>query len=120
MKEGKSMLRGDLPPSQQVRDMISMTTPCDNIVYYPANLAILGTQGKYSLFMTLAHESGIAYLCITQPDRVKFRIAGDPMKISVLYGNAPWKEVQITEGNGVFFYKIAPSLQELEEYVNSL
>lgn len=120
MKEGITLKQGNLPPSQQVRDMISLPTPCGNTVFYPANLAILGTQGKYSLFVTLVHESGEAYLCITQPDRVRFRMAGDPVAISELYESAPWNEIEMTDGNGAFFYKIAPSLDELEEFVNNL
>lgn len=120
MKEGILVNQGNLPPSQQVRDMISLPTPCGNTVYYPASLAVLGTQGRYSLFTTLAHESGKAYLCITQPDRVRFRKEGDLIAISMMYESAPWKEIKMSDSNGIFFYKVAPSLQELEDFVNNL
>lgn len=110
------MRKGNLPESQLIRDMIALPTPCGDTVHYPANLAILGTQGKYSVFMTLSHKSGQAYIAITQPDRVRFRLGGTPEEITDIYENIPWAEVEMTDGNGAFYYKTAPSLQELEEY----
>lgn len=110
------MQKGMLPESKLIKDMIALPTPCNDIVYYPANLAILGTQGKYSVFMTLSHKSGQAYIAITQPDRVRFRKGGSPGEISEIYENIPWPEVEMSDGNGMFYYKTAPSLQDLEDY----
>jgi len=116
IKGGVYMQKGNLHESELIRDMIALPTPCNNTVYYPANLAVLGTQGKYSVFMTLSHKSGEAYIVITQPDRVRFRRNGTPGQISEIYENIPWPEVEMSDGNGIFYYKIAPSLQELEDY----
>lgn len=100
--------------------MIALPTPCNNKVYYPAKLAQMGMQGKFSLFHTIAHESGIAYLCTTQPDRIRIRAAGNPDDIIALYETPTWKEVKIEDKNGVFFYKVAPSLSELNKYADSI
>jgi hypothetical protein len=113
------MQKRNLPESELIRDMIALPTPCKDTVYYPANLAILGTQGKCSVFMTMSHKSGKAYIAITQPDRVRFRLSGSPEKISDVYETIPWPEVEMTDGNGMFYYKKAPSLQELEEYFSN-
>ncbi|EWG11612.1 hypothetical protein [Cytobacillus firmus] len=113
------MRKGNLPRSEQIRDLIALPTPCNDTVYYPANLAILGTQGKYSVFMTMSHKSGQAYIAVTQPDRVRFRLGGSPEQMSDIYESIPWPEVEMSDGNGNFFYKIAPSLQELEDYFNN-
>ncbi|MNW61628.1 hypothetical protein D3C74_397000 [compost metagenome] len=109
-----------LPQSELVRDMIALPTPCGNIVYYPAKLAIMGTQGKYSLFHTIAHESGTSYLCTTQPDRVRIRAAGKTDDIVNMYESATWHEFKLQDGNGTFFYKVAPSLNELNDYAYNL
>lgn len=109
-----------LPQSKQVRDMIALPTPCGNVVFYPAQIAILGTQGKYSLFFTTAYESGVTYLCTTQPDRVRIRAGGDEDFITKHYESAPWIEKTLADSNGVFFYKIAPSLQEINEFADNL
>lgn len=113
------MQKGNLPESKLIQEMIALPTPCGDIVYYPANLAILGTQLKYSVFMTMSHKTGQAYIAITQPDKVRFRLNAAPEVISEIYENIPWPEVEMSDGNGVFYYKTAPSLQELEEYFNN-
>ena len=113
------MQKGNLPESELIRDMIALPTPCGDVIYFPANLAILGTQGKYSVFMTLSHKTGQAYIAITQPDRVRFRLNGTPEDISKIYENIPWTEVEMADNNGIFYYKVAPSLHELEEYFNN-
>jgi len=110
------MRKGTLPESKLVKDMIALQTPCEDTVYYPAQLALLGTQGKYSVFMTMSHKSGQAYIVITQPDRVRFRRGGTPELISAIYEEIPWSEVEMVSENGTFYYKTAPSLQELEDY----
>ncbi len=110
------MQKKHLPQSEQIRDMIALPTPCNDTIYFPANLAILGTQGKYSVFMTMSHKTGQAYIAITQPDRVRFRLNGSPEEISDIYESIPWPEVDMSDGNGIFSYKKAPSLQDLEDY----
>lgn len=113
-------MKGNLPQSKLIRDMIALPTPCGNTVYYPANLAIMGTQGQYSLFHSIALESGIAYLCTTQPDRVRIRAAGEEGAIVGLYESAPWAESSFIDRNGKFFYKVAPSLSELNSFADKL
>jgi hypothetical protein len=111
---------GSLPRSKQIGNLIALPTPCGNTVFYPLKLALLGTQGKYSMFCTIANESGQAYLCTTQPDRVRIRAVGTPEAISQIYEIPNWKEVQFSDENGVFFYKEAPSLQELNKFGDSI
>lgn len=110
------MLKGNLPPSQLLNDLIALPTPCKDVVYYPAQLAILGTQGKYSVFQIMSKKSGIAYIAITQPDRVRIRRGGSPELISNTYESIPWREVKLSNENGIFFYKESPSLEALEDY----
>lgn len=110
------MQKGVLDGSRLVNGMIELPTPCNNTVFYPVKLAELGVQGKYSVFHTFVRDSGIAYICITQPDRVRFRVAGDLDQISNLYESIPWQEHKIEDEKGEFFYKEAPSLDELEKY----
>ncbi|MFD0587691.1 hypothetical protein ACFQZE_06725 [Paenibacillus sp. GCM10027627] len=110
----------NLPQSKQKGNLIELPTPCGNVVNYPIELAIKGTQGKYSLFHTIAHKSGNAYLCATQPDRVRIRAAGTPEFISELYESSNWKEHKISDGYGTFFYKEAPSLRELNDFCDNL
>lgn len=113
------MRKGNLPQSEQVGDLIALPTPCNDVVHYPAKLALLGMQGKYSAFMVMSFKSGKAYIAITQPDRVKFRLGADPVLITEIYESIPWKEVKIADRNGEFFYKEAPSLQEMEDYLSN-
>jgi hypothetical protein len=38
----------------------------------------------------------------------------------MLYEGIPWEEHTIVDNNGVFFYKQAPSLGEMESYMNHI
>lgn len=108
-----------LPQSELNGDKIALPTPCNDTIYYPANLALLGTQGRYSVFLTMSHKSGIGYIVVTQPDRVRFLKQGDPVAISEFYENIPWTEKTISNtDNGIFYYKSAPSLEEINAYFN--
>jgi hypothetical protein len=68
----------------------------------------------------MSFKSGQAYLVITQPDRVRIRLGGSPELISEAYESITWPEVEMKDGNGLFFYKKAPSLKELEQYFENL
>lgn len=116
LKGAENMLKGDLPESKLVKGMIDLPTPDHDTVYYPARLAFLGTRGKYAAFMTMSQKTGRAFIIITQPDRVRFRLGGSPLFIANIYDEIPWKEKELIDENGVFSYKEAPSLQVLEDY----
>lgn len=113
-------MKVNLPESQQFGDSIALPTPCGNVVNYPAQLAIQGMQGQYSIFHTLALESGTGYLCTTQPDRVRIRAEGNPLNIAMIYESAPWPEKTIVNNGGIFHYKVAPSLQEIHDFADNL
>lgn len=114
------MLKSYLPESELVLDSIALPTPCGDVVYFPENLAVLGMQGEYSVFMTMSLKTGQAYIAITQPDRVRFRLNGTPDFILKFYEEIPWSENVMADGNGIFSYKTAPSLKRLEDYFNNL
>jgi hypothetical protein len=114
------MVTEDLTPFTLVKDLIVLPTPCNDVVYYPANLATLGIQGKYSVFQTLSRKSGLAHIAITQPDTAKFILAGSRNAMNELYQSIPWPDYEITNEDHTFYYKTAPSFQALKDYFNNL
>jgi len=114
------MVTKGLTPSALVKDLIALPTPCNDVVYYPANLATLGTQGKYSVFQTSSRKSGLAYIAVTHPDRVKFKLAGSRNSMCEVYEAIPWPEFELTYEDNTFYYKTVPSLQEIKNYFNNL
>ena len=114
------MVTEDLTPFTLVKDLIVLPTPCNDVIYYPANLATLGIQGKYSVFQTSSRKSGLAYIAITHPDTTKFIFAGSRSSMYELYQVIPWPEYKISNGELTFYYKTAPSLQTLEDYFNNI
>lgn len=102
-------------------NMIQSPTPFGGHFNYPAALAQDAVQRqKYSVFHTTCSATGTACLVITQPDRIRVRLGGDVLKIATIYEEIPWKEHTISDNNGVFHYKQAPSLNELESYMNRI
>ncbi len=114
------MVTKGLTPSALVKDLIALPTPCNDVVYYPANLATLGTQGKYSVFQTLSRKSGLAYIAIIQPDSAKFKLAGSRNSMCEIYEAIPWSEFELTYGDNTFYYKVASCAREMEDYFNTL
>ena len=114
------MVTKGLIPSTLVKDLIALPTPCNDVVYYPANLAILGTHGEYSVFQTLSRKSGLAYIAAIQPDRAKFKLAGSRNSICEIYEAIPWPEFELTCGEHTFYHKKASSLKEMEDLFNNL
>ncbi|WP_124113431.1 MULTISPECIES: hypothetical protein [Paenibacillus] len=112
-------MKGNLPDSSLVGNMISLPTPDGNSVFYPAKLAMMAMNGQYVLFHTIS-DSGNAYLCTTQPDCVRIRAIGGLLDIATAYESRPWDEETLRDQNGIFFYKIAPSLDELNKFGDSL
>ena len=114
------MVTKGLTPSALVKDLIALPTPCNDVVYYPANLSTLRSQEKYAVFQTFSRKSGLAYMTITQPDRAKFILAGSRNSMCEVYEAIPWPEFELTYEDNTFYYKTAPSLQEMENYFNNL
>lgn len=112
-------MKGNLPDSELIGNMISLPTPDGNSVLYPAKLAMMGMNGQYVVFHTVS-DKGNAYLCTTQPDRIRIRAGGTPLDIATVYESIPWDEEILRDQNGIFFYKIAPSLEELNQFADSL
>lgn len=102
-------------------NMIQSPTPFGGYFYFPAALAQEAIQNKkYSVFHTRCSITGTAIIVITQPDRVRVRLGGELLKIATIYEEIPWEEHTIADSNGMFFYKQAPSLEELEVYMNRI
>jgi len=114
------MVTKGLTPSALVKDLIALPTPCNDVVYYPANLAILGTHEEYSVFQTLSRKSGLAYIAVIQPDRAEFKLAGSRNSMCEIYEAIPWPEFELTYGDNTFYYKVASSSQEMEDHFNTL
>ncbi|MBT2253992.1 hypothetical protein [Priestia megaterium] len=114
------MVTKGLTFSALVKDLIALPTPCNDVVYYPANLSTLGVQEKYAVFQTSSRKSGLAYMTIIHPDRAKFILASSRASMHEVYKAIPWPEFDLGYEEGTFYYKIAPSLQEVEFYFNNL
>jgi hypothetical protein len=114
------MITKDLIQYTLVKDLIALPTPCNDVVYYPAKLAILEVQGTYSVFQALSHKSGLAYIVVTQPNTAKIILAGSKHSINELYHAIPWPNYEIEDGDNKFYYKELPSLQVLEDYFTNL
>ncbi|MGG0550431.1 hypothetical protein ABE049_27190 [Priestia megaterium] len=110
------MITKDSTQYTWVKDLIALPTPCNDIVYYPAKLAILETQGVYSVFQALSHKSGLAYIIVTQPNTAKIILAGSKDSINEIYQAIPWPDYEIKDGNSQFYYKESPSLEVMEKY----
>lgn len=92
-------------------------TPCDDTFYYPARLALLGTQMEYSLFCVISMKSGLAYIVnTTQNGGINFLRNGSLEEIMTLYEQIPWKEIEIIDEKGTFTYKRIPSYENLKDY----
>jgi hypothetical protein len=111
----------DLPEQRVVGNLIELRTPDKkHVVYYPQRLAAMAIQQKqYSVFHT-SDESGTAYIVALQDNGAHFRITGHPFHVIQVYGNIQWEERSISDKNGVFSYKIAPSLSALNTYFDAL
>lgn len=109
------MRKGELPESRQVGSMVELPAPCGrHVVYYPAELARRAIQQRtISVFETFC-ECDVAYLVATQPDGAHFRAEGPPVQIMERYEALPWPEGAIADPNGIFRFKAAPSLAELQ------
>jgi len=110
------MADGTLPPGKLRGTMVEMPAPCGrHVVNYPARLAQQAVQRRYVVFHTSC-ECGRAYMVATQPDGAHFRQEGTPEAIIENYEAVPWKEARVSDANGAFVYKEAPSLSELQAY----
>jgi hypothetical protein len=114
------MVTEGLIPTTLVKNLSALPTPCNDVVYYPTHLTVLGTQEKYSVFQAFSRKSGLAYIAITHPDTTKFIFAGSRSSMYELYQVIPWPEYKISNGELTFYYKTAPSLQTLEDYFNNI
>ncbi len=101
--------------------MIELDAPCrKHVLYYPQKLAALALQQKqYSVFISSC-ECGTAYIVALQDNGAHNRVGGDPHAIIERYESIPWKEKSVSDTNGVFFYKLAPSLDALKQFFDTL
>ncbi|MFE7083304.1 hypothetical protein [Priestia megaterium] len=98
------------------KELVALSTPCNDVVYYPAKLVALTTEERYTVFQTLSQKSGLAYLVVTQPHTAKIVLAGSNDSINEVYHVIPWSNYEIADGDNKFGYKESPSLQTLENY----
>jgi len=102
------------------KELVAIPTPCNDVVYYPAKLAGLATEGIYTVFQTLSQKSGLAYLVVTQPRAAKIVLAGSKDLINEVYQAIPWSHYEIADEDNKFDYKESLSLQALEDYFTYL
>ena len=114
------MVTKGLTSSTLVKNLIALPTPCNDVVYYPANLATLASEEKYAVFQTLSRKSGLAYIAIIQPASAEFKLAGSRNSMCEIYEAIPWPEFELTYEDNTFYYKVASSSQEMEDYFNTL
>jgi len=98
------------------KKFVTLSTPCNDVIYYPAKLADLATKERYTVFQTLSQKSGLAYLVVTQPHTAKIILAGSKDSINRVYQAIPWSHYEIADEDHKFDYKEALSLQVLEGY----
>ncbi|MFE7084260.1 hypothetical protein [Priestia megaterium] len=110
------MITKHVTQSAYVKELVSLPTPCNDVVYYPAKLADLATKERYSVFKTSSQKSGLAYLVATQANTAKIVLAGSKDSINEIYQAIPWPTYEIADDDHQFNYKGSPSLQALEEY----
>ena len=116
IEEVMKMITKNLTQYTLVKDLIALPTPCNDVVYYPAKLAVLEAQGTYSVFQAVSHKSGLAYIVVTQPNTAKIIFAGSRHSTNEVYQAIPWPNYEIEDGDNQFYYKESPSLEVMEEY----
>lgn len=100
--------------------LVEITTPCNNTTYIPAKIELLRTQGKFSIFITHIIESDTLYLCATHPNGYKFFKQENFLQAGALYKAAMWDEEIIKDSFGIFSYKIAESLDYLNDFIENM
>ena len=102
-----------------VKERLALNTPCGDVAHYPEEIEELRSQGTYAVFVARSFKSGKAYIAGTHPDGARILLDGKSnLTICFTYENLPWQERKIEfDGGigGIFYYKIAPSLEALDE-----
>lgn len=114
------MITKHVTQSTCAKEFVSLPTPCNGVVYYPAKLAVLAVEESYSVFKTSSQKSGLAYLVATQANTAKIVLAGSKDSINEIYQAIPWPAYEIADDDHQFNYKGSPSLQALEDYFSQL
>jgi len=97
-----------------------LITPDGEIVYYPTGLHSLAEEEVYTIFHTMSLSTMTGHLYATTPNGIKHLKSGDPFYIEKLYEEIPWRERTLSNESGIFFYKEAPSYDELEKLIKEL
>lgn len=109
----------------QIRDYSIAVDPLlDETIYYPANLSILSTQLKFTVFASngTMHKN-MRYIVITLPNgKSRIRLGSKNIElIDEIYKSVPWQETIMHDDRGnEFKYKTAPSPQELISYMDNI
>jgi hypothetical protein len=104
--------RRNLPEAKLVGSKIEQPAPCgEHAIYFPAMLVQRAMQGTYSVFVT-ACACGTTYMVSTETTRTHFRMHGGG--VPDFYEELPWLETEYEDSEGTFFFKTAPSLEELQ------
>ena len=104
----------------------SSETPCKTPVIYPIKITENSfKKGTYAIFHVLGSLSNTAYIAhVRSKDSgrvgLDFPINSEVLHIVDIYENSPWPEAQLADQNGVFYYKKAPSYEELLAYLEKL
>lgn len=107
----------DLPEQTMQGTMCEVKTICGlHSIFYPGALALMALHSRrYAVFHTTC-ECGTGYVYACQDDGCHVRKGGHPMAIIEVYEAIPWKESVLRDENGIFYFKVAPSLEELKKY----
>jgi hypothetical protein len=94
------------------------------VIHYPANLSVLATQMKCTVFTAkgTVHTS-MNYILSTSPDGVARILMGTAKAnvINRMYADVPWPESIMTTSDGFEFkYKTAPTPYDCEFFLDSL
>lgn len=109
-----------------IKNAFPATTPCNHTFTYPPEIANLAAQeGKHAVFMINNDKGDQAYIAttfsgISERLELIFPVSGTPEQISEIYDDILWDEVEVSNENGPFIYKQAPSVQAMEDCFDRL
>lgn len=100
--------------------MSSFKLPCGSKNYYPEKLDYLTRKGSYVIFHTQSEIDSKAYLVNTLKKGINILSVGTAMKIVQQYESIDLPEHQISDINGIFFYKYTETQNEFESAISEL
>ncbi|MGC6588064.1 hypothetical protein ACPV3A_24340 [Paenibacillus sp. Dod16] len=100
--------------------MTSFKLPCGSKNFYPEVIDYLTRKGSYVIFQTLSDKTNTAYLISPRKKGCEVVAKGVILDIVGLYGELDLIEEEVSDSNGVFFYKVANNQEEYEKSISNL